>query len=168
MRILLVSLVILTSCGRNTSTPTPVAPQSAANQKPANIANAAEGQPRYLLVRVPLDSSGKEMTDAAESRSVSDVGTMTSGSSAQAAFDLGKSVTVGDELDKTSSTESWGWYNPWYPGKLLGRGSWWGRNPYLYYNNYYYGYNYGNSYNYGNQGCGYSRCGFNYYSYYNY
>ena len=60
---------------------------------------------------------------------------------AQAAFAGGEKVGMTEELDEDTSAESWHnrgyrrwgyWNTPHYPGKWLGRGLWWGRNPYLY------------------------------------
>jgi hypothetical protein len=139
---------------------------------------ATSSLPRYLVVRVPLDASGNEILESAESREVaSKDGSIDSADIAHTAFESGKSVKVADELDASSSTESWGSYWYWnthsYYGRGVNRGVWWGRNPYV---NYYYGYGsyyntyrytYGTYYTY-NRGCAYSYsygC-YNYHYYY--
>lgn len=180
MRLIVISLVVLASCGRNDTpsqqAPKPVEETGAPTHSPKTVPS---GQPRYLMIKVPLDAEGKEVVSAAEARQIADGANMTNAEDAMKAFDAAKPVVLVEELDQSTSTESWGWY----PGKLLGRGSWWGVNPYLYYNNNFYPYTYGQQFlgygnGYGNgfgngfgngngngNGFGY---GFNCYSYYNY
>lgn len=136
------------------SQPTPEA--LAAEQAPAQIEQA----PEMIIAKVPLDANGNEMTDQIETRSLATVGDQ---ADAAQQFAAGQAIDVRDELDQDSSSQQWGgayWNTPWYPGKLLGRGLWWGGNPYT-------SYGYGNSYggygnSYGNSCGGYSGCGSSY------
>ncbi|MCX6124899.1 MAG: hypothetical protein NTV34_09155 [Proteobacteria bacterium] len=161
MRIMLLALVFLAACGKTESTTQPIQAQTEQPSKAVSIQKAPEGQPRYIMVKVPVDSTGKEDLGAAESRIVNDGAAMATATGAKEAFESAKAVTLGEELDRGTSTESWGYYwrRPYY-GYGYGYGYGYSyRNPYLYYNNYSYAYNYGNYYNYG--GC-------NYHYWYNY
>ena len=117
----------------------------------------AANLPSVIVAKVPLDAQGNELVEQGEAREVfgTDATTVADAAAADQAFSKGAMVVVGDELDQDSSTQSWGrrayyWNTPWYPGKLLGRGLWWGRNPYVAYGGYSYGYGYNNSYTYNN------------------
>ncbi len=124
--------------------------------------------PNMVMVRVPVDAQGNLLVDKAETRTLkTSSNDFASAELASAAFSNAQEVSVAtDDLDSDTSTNSWYWgygyrgYNywntPWYPGKALGRGMWWGRNPYVWYGGSPYYYNYYNSYNFG---------GYNYYSY---
>jgi hypothetical protein len=164
MRLLALAFSIaLAACGKTDSNPQAVQATSPAPQK-IGFKKAPEGQPRFVMVKVPVDAQGNEDLSAAESKVVADA-QMTDANAAAQAFASGESITLADELDQSSSSESWGrrhWYwNGWNNGYYNGyvNGAWATRNPYLYFNNYSYGYNYGNFYNYRN-------C--NYYYWYNY
>jgi hypothetical protein len=136
--------------------------ETVAQDQGVNVASEADEQtagnlPSVIVARVPLDADGNELVDQGEAREVFGLGNaeLTDGTAADAAFGQGASVSVADELDADSSTQStyrrsYYWNTPWYPGKLLGRGLWWGRNPYVSYNNYSYGYSYRSSYSYNN------------------
>lgn len=116
-------------------------------------AQQEEVAPETIIVKVPVDADGNELTDQIESRQAK------AGADVAAQFEAGQGLEVKDELDQDTSSQEWGragayWNTPWYPGKLLGRGLWWGRNPYTSYGNSY-GYGYGYSNNYGNGYGGY-------------
>lgn len=152
MRFMFIALAVLASCGQTESNTQPIQVQGKSDSETKQKTTLAAGQPRFLMVKVPVDASGNEIISSAESKEVAD-GEISTAEAAQAAFASSKSsVTVADELDRSTSTESWGrsWYwnrqTPWYPGRALGRGTWWGHNPYLYYNNVSFAYNYGNFY----------------------
>jgi len=97
-----------------------------------NVASEADEQtaanlPSVIVARVPLDADGNELADQGEAREVFSLGNteLTDGSTADAAFGQGAAVSVADELDADSSTQSthrrsYYWNTPWYPGKLLG------------------------------------------------
>lgn len=157
------ALTALTSCGtdqssKNDKNAAPVAPAptvtTASDAGQANL-------PALLVAKVPVGADGQELNDQAETREAAAVASM-SDASVAAAFESGAKVGI-DELDADSSVQQhygnhhggrgWYWNSPWYPGKALGRGLWWGRNPYVYYGGYSYPYYYGSYYNY--NGCNY-------------
>ncbi len=168
----------LTACGLSTEDKQDE--QKASEDRAVVDAEADVALPTVIIAKVPVDADGNQIGDQAETVALpagSDL------SDAEAAFATGTSVTVADELDQDSSTDQWRsgrhgnggghhgaghhgggyssgynynsyyWNTPWYPGRLLGRGTWWGRNPYAYYGGYSYGYNYG--YSYYRPGCNY-------------
>ena len=111
--------------------------------------------PEVVVTRVALDTEGNEVHSNVTAAAVFNSQNITDANAAAQAFAGGEAINLQkDELDTDSSTESWygnraGWYwnTPWYPGKLLGRGLWWGHNPYRFYSNNSY-WNYGYSHNY--------------------
>lgn len=137
----------------------------------AQTARAKAALPNMVMVRVPVDASGNLLSDQAETRTVkSGKSDFASDNLAVQAFDQAQTIQVaGDSLDQDTSTNSWHWgasyptyqyrgygsrrYNykrtPWYPGKVVGRGLWWGRNPYVRYSGRPYYYNYHRSYSHG-------------------
>jgi hypothetical protein len=125
--------------------------------------------PKMLIAKVPVDANGVELNDQAEVREVFVDSTVTDGAAAHSVFASAsnESISVENELDLDSSSNQWWWGSrryyywntPWYPGKLLGRGLWWGRNPYTYWGGQSYPYYYNNHYNYNN-------CNYYYYSSY--
>lgn len=136
----------------------------ASNNTPKISEEAAKAQsaqlPGVVIVRVPVDANGKEVNDKAEMRLVNSSDAVTQ-SNIAATFDAGKApATTGDELDQTSSTESfcgWAWgagFRRRYYGNSYGWNWGYYRPTYLNYG-YNYGYNYGGMYS---SGCGYS-CG---------
>ncbi len=170
MRILvtLATVLALASCGSMQES------KKSAISEEAAIAKAAE-LPSVAIVRVPVGADGKEINDKAELRTTSaqnlTANTVTS------AFAAAKTpeVTV-DELDKTSSTESFCGWRRWRRCNSCGYGNtsysynynsynnysnhnnynWSFYSPAYYNYGYYYGYNYANTYNY---------AGYNYYQY---
>lgn len=117
----------------------------------ANEVAAAELVPEFFMVKVPVDANGNEIVEQYEAREFNGAHQFDSAENTGGAWDSGKAVEIANELDQDTSSQQWGygrsswyWNTPWYPGKLLGRGLWWGRNPYRanyrynYYNNYYY------------------------------
>ena len=161
----LAAMLVLSNCG---TTDTSEKPVTASNKV---VLEAEAMKPKFLVVRVPVGADGQELVDGAQAREVMDKNAqITNAADANAAFEKSTVVQVKDELDQTSSTESYGrywyWNTPWYAGKALGRGLWWGRNPYVSYSGYTYSYTaYYNSYSYGcNAGYG-SGC-YNYYYWY--
>ena len=156
------ALVLLTSgllaaCGTQTKKneqPTPAVDQGV-NVASTADAETAKALPTLIVAKVPLDAQGNELTDQGEARELFGPADATGGETADAAFAQGAQVTIADELDRDSSSAQWHnrgyyWSTPWYPGKVLGRGLWWGRNPYVHYNNNSYGYNYTSYYSYNN------------------
>ena len=132
---LIASALVLAACGTQDKKGSdkaenkPAAPQvTAAEQSTAQDEQA----PLAFIVKVPVDANGNELTDQVETRSLA----KEDGQADNAAqFDAGQAADVRDELDQDSSSQEWQrgrayWNTPWYPGKLLGRGLWWGRNPY--------------------------------------
>jgi Flp pilus assembly protein TadG len=130
-------------------------------------ASADAALPTVIIAKVPVDADGNQLGDQVETVALAADADL---SDAEAAFATGTAVSVADELDQDSSSDQWNgrhggghhggyhhrnyyWNTPWYPGRLLGRGIWWGRNPYAYYGGYSYGYNYG--YSYYRPGCNY-------------
>jgi hypothetical protein len=147
------ALVFALGCGSNDQTN---------NAQPAPAAKPAE-MPKMLIVKVPVDAEGNEMDTLAQTREVTAALSVSDAESANSVFDSAKEVSVANELDSDSSTQQWGgnrarwwWNTPWYPGKVLGRGLWWGRNPYWNYGGFNYGYRCNNFYTQNN---------FNYYTY---
>lgn len=134
------------------------AAQPEATQAAEQSSAQDEQAPEAFIVKVPVDADGNELTAQMETRSLAKEDAQADNA---AQFDAGQATAVKDELDQDTSSQEWGsarayWNTPWYPGKLLGRGLWWGRNPYSS-TSYGYGNSYGN--NYGNSYGGYSSYG---------
>jgi hypothetical protein len=111
----------------------------------------------FLIVKVPVDALGNELNDNFETKAFAS-DSFDSATNTESAFAAASKVVVANELDQDSSSEQWHssayyWNTPWYPGKALGRGLWWGRNPYSYYGGYNYSYNHYRNYN--SNGCNY-------------
>ena len=153
----------LTACGVNDKKQDN--PENRKNDRPAAVsAEAAKSEldsaPEYLIVKVPVDANGFELNESFETKEISESGSFGSAEATASSFDAGADANVVNELDTDTSSQQWlsgrgAWYwnTPWYPGKLLGRGLWWGRNPYRWYGGYQYGYNHYQNHNYG--GCNY-------------
>lgn len=112
-----------------------------------------------VMIRVPIDSQGRENTDDSEMRVVSAGGRTTAPSDYQAAWNTGvkvdkKAVKPSSGANSDSSTSYYYGWNNWY-------GYGWNYNYYYNYRPYYSSYYYGSPYNYY-----YSNP--YYYSYYNY
>jgi hypothetical protein len=169
---LLVSLtaaLVLASCGSpDKEAKKPVVTEEAAKAKAAEL-------PSTVLVRVPVDASGKEVHDKAELRTIN--AKTVSGDSVAASFERASApdqVVNVDELDASSSTESFCGWRRWRRCTTCGHanqnynynvnynynnnGAWnWAHYAPAYYNyGYYYGYNYSNTFN---------QSGYNYYQY---
>ena len=162
-------LALVSSCGTAPTTKSENAPQTNVQVAATPAASDAKpALPQLLVARVPVGADGQELNDQAEIREIKVAGEQNE-SSISAVFAAGETVVV-DELDGDSSSQQWfgygygrgAWYwnTGWYPGKLLGRGLWWGRNPYRWYGGVSYPYQYNNSY-YSN-GCNYYSYGNNY------
>lgn len=133
------------------------------NSAPVDTVQAeavAETVPEFFIVKVPVDAEGNELNDKFETKEFAGADAFASAESTESAFAAGNAVEVANELDQDSSTQqfhgrrsAWYWNTPWYPGKLLGRGLWWGRNPYRTSFGFNYGYGHYRNYNYG--GCNY-------------
>ena len=113
----------------------------------------------FLIVKVPVDAQGNELNDSFETKATS-ADSFDSMTNTETAFEAADQVNVANELDQDSSSEQWHnnssqyyWNSPWYPGKALGRGLWWGRNPYSNYGGFRYNYNHYR--NYYSNGCNY-------------
>jgi len=166
------ALMALSSCGANQTDVNGKAEkntQDGSSQPAPTVSTAADAAkaelPALLVARVPVGADGQELNDQAETREAGAVAEMSDASLA-AAFDGGVKVGL-DELDADTSVQqhygnhhgrhhggrNWYWNTPWYPGKALGRGLWWGRNPYVYYGGYSYPYSYRSYYYY--NGCNY-------------
>lgn len=164
-------VLALGACGtkkaaQNSDAPAPA--PTASNDKTA----AAAALPQATIVRVAVDDKGN-VIGAPEMRTTNDTAALSSGQGLSQAFTAGqepKIVASTDELDKNSSTQSWGGWNYYSP-------SYYGHNNY--YNTYGYGYygcgsycgSYGSTYWYSYRpvvySCG-SQYGYGYNSYYNY
>jgi hypothetical protein len=110
----------------------------------------------FLIVKVPVDADGNELNESFETKAFSS-DSFDSAPNTEAAFASAAQVDVANELDQDTSSEQWRnnysryyWNTPWYPGKVFGRGLWWGRNPYSNYGGYRYTYNHYRNYNYNN------------------
>lgn len=152
----------VSACGGQTKKK--VQNENTGDQQTAVSAEAAKTEldsaPEYLIVKVPVDADGKEQNDQFETKELSEAGSFDSAEGTDSSFNAGADADIINELDADTSSQQWhfgrgAWYwnTPWYPGKLLGRGLWWGRNPYHWYGGYQYGYNHYRNYNYG--GCNY-------------
>jgi hypothetical protein len=158
------AMVALTACGTEESQKPVAAP---AAQPVAESSESAEVKvPKLVVTRVALDAEGNEIHTDVKASALFDSAEIGDLASAESAFASGSEIALQkDELDTDSSSQSWwgraGWYynTPWYPGKLLGRGLWWGANPYRFYAN-------NNVWNYG-YGWNYSCNNYRYYGYYN-
>ncbi len=113
----------------------------------------------FLIVKVPVDAQGNELNDSFETKAFAS-DSFDSASNTESAFAAAAQVDVANELDQDTSSEQWHnnssryyWNTPWYPGKALGRGLWWGRNPYSHYGGSRYNYNHYR--NYRSNGCNY-------------
>jgi hypothetical protein len=93
-----------------------------------------------VIAKVPVDAEGNELTGQMEMRTTQGEKDYTSETDLETAFAGGEKAAATDELDEDTSADSWHrrgykrhgyWNTPWYAGKWLGRGSWWGRNPHL-------------------------------------
>lgn len=157
------AMFALTACGTEEQNTTAAAP--VAQQAQSTTEKSEEKAPQLVVTRVALDAEGNEIHSDVKATAVFEATDVSDLASAEAAFAKGSAIVLQkDELDTDSSTQSWhraGWYwnTPWYPGKLLGRGLWWGHNPYRFYGA-------GNVWNYG-YGWNYSCNNFRYYGYYN-
>ncbi len=100
----------------------------------------SEADIETVIAKVPLDADGNELTEQMEMRVATGDTEYKSETAVETAFASGAKTATTDELDEDTSAESWHrrgyrrhgyWNTPWYAGKWLGRGTWWGRNPYL-------------------------------------
>ena len=155
VRFLVLTLAAAFGCGH---------PSDKGNTTPAQEAPAAQtpalgaSLPSYLVVKVPVDGNGQEQNAKAQTREVSGQTQVADAAAAASVFGQGTSVTV-NELDNTSSTQSWGrgWY--WRSGYSYGGygynnyggygynsygygGYWFGRHAFYRYGGYGYGYGY--------------------------
>lgn len=161
----LATSALLAACGGaqddSKKVETPAQQDQGVNVAKTVDASTAKALPTVIVAKVPLDANGNEIVGQGEARQIHGNGQISNGETAVAAFSKGKGIQIADELDDNSSSSQWHnyyyWNTPWYLGKALGRGLWWGRNPYLWQGGYSYGYNYVNSYRFNN-------C--NYYTYY--
>ena len=135
--------------------------QGSKSTKPSISDEAAKAESAKLaavtIVRVPVGADGKEINGKAEMRTSND--TNISKYTVSATFLAGTvPSTIVDELDATTSTESYrGWRN-WGYNSYYGNNYNWNYYTPTYYNRgYYYNWNYNNNYN----NCG----GYNYYQY---
>lgn len=159
--IVLALATVIAACGSSPKaarTDAPAVGQStAAKEMPAATKDSL---PAAGIIRVPLDANGAEQLDKADFRTASTV-KASDGQSVSAAFDNGATPSNVSELDKDTSTQSWGhWggysnygYNSYYYGS--------------YSNSYYYNY-WRPSYNYYGYNYGYSNPSFYCYGNYNY
>ena len=173
----ILSAMALAACGtaKKKSSDAPAAdataPKISEDQAKADSANL----PGVVIVKVPVDANGKEVQDKAEMRLVDSKDSLTQANIAST-FDAGKApAATGDELDQTSSTESFcGWaFGSGFRNRYYGNSYSWNwsfyRPTYLNYG-YSYGYNYGGSYggygsSYGNgYGAGYGNSNYYYYN----
>ena len=148
---ILATALALTACGAMTH-------ESSKSNKPSEESAKATGAslPAVTLIRVPVGADGKEMNDKAEMRLTNEQSIASE--SVESTFTAAKApdkVVKVDELDKSSSTESfcgygWGGFGGYY-------GYNWGFYRPMYYN---YGYNY--MWNYATV---YPWGGYNYYRY---
>jgi hypothetical protein len=167
------------SCGGKDSkeTTTVQAPQNTAVSAEAA---KAEGQklPQIAIVRVPVDADGKEVNDAAEMRLVATNQSLSESNIATSFDKASDPQATTDELDQTSSSESYrGWVN--WGVRYRARYTGWNWNNYrpTYYNRgYTYNYRYTSHYRVSQNSCGVS-CGcvyascqssYGYYNSYNY
>lgn len=161
MRLLvnLAAVLAIASCGaasKDQNTNKPTVSEESAKAKAATL-------PAVAIVRVPV-VDGKEDHAKADLRTTSDASL--SSTNVASVFESAKAPEqVVDELDKTSSTESFCGWRPWrynnyysYNYNYNYNYNWnWGMYSPAYYNyGYYYNYNYSSMYNYG---------GYNYYQY---
>lgn len=135
--------------------------QGSKSQKPAANEVAAKAESAKLasvtIIRVPVGADGKEMNEKAEMRLSNDSNISKETVSASFSAASVPSAVV-DELDATTSTESYCGYRRWSRNSYYGNYYNWNYYTPTYYNNgYYYNWNYANSYN----NCG----GYNYYQY---
>ena len=142
------------ACGNDT--------QKESKKENVNVESAKEvatpaAVSEFIIVKVPVDAEGNELNDSFETKAFSS-DSFDSATNTESAFAAAANVDVANELDQDSSSEQWRhnsssyyyWNTPWYPGKALGRGLWWGRNPYSSYGGYRYNYNHYRNYNYNN------------------
>jgi hypothetical protein len=155
MRFLSVLFVFaaISSCGslkKEKSSNKPVVTDEAAKAHSASLS-------AVTIVRVPVGADGKELNDKAEMRLSND--SNISKDSVSANFLASKvPESVVDELDATTSTESFRGYRNWGFNSYYGNSYNWNYYvPTYYYSGYYYNWNYANTYN----NCG----GYNYYQY---
>lgn len=122
-----------------------VADDDSSSDAPAGYLQKVEGA-TAVIIKVPVNARGEEMTSAAEMRLYTGAALQT-GTNPSAAFEASESVdhlktASEDDINRDSST--WGWCS------YRNYGYGYGYNNYGYYNNYQpYYYNYGNYYNYG-------------------
>lgn len=146
----ILSAMAVASCGASKKADAPAAAQSPKISEDAAKAEAAK-LPGVVIVKVPVDANGKEVHDKAEMRLVDGTTTL-SQTTIASTFDAAKAPAAStDELDKTSSTESFcgwafgvGFRNRYYPSSYGWNWNFY-RPTYLNYG-YNYGYNYGGSY----------------------
>lgn len=145
----LIHLVTLTAavvaCGGNPkpddNETTELVQQSVASEEVAEQTAA----PEFLIVKVGVNADGVEQNENFETREFSKADSFDSVAATESAFNAGSDAEVINELDADSSSEQfgrgrsvWYWNTAWYPGKLLGRGLWWERNPYRWAGGYQY------------------------------
>jgi len=138
--------------------------QKDAKKENVNVESAKEiatptAVSEFLIVKVPVDALGNELNDSFETKAYS-ADSFDSATNTESAFEAATQVEVANELDQDTSSEQWRnnssryyWNTPWYPGKALGRGLWWGRNPYSNYGGNRYSYSHYR--NYYSNGCNY-------------
>ena len=151
MRLLLTLAAVLAiaSCGAQNQAPKSTKPaisEASAKAKSADL-------PAVTIVRVPLGADGKEMNDQAELRTTNE--TNLNQDSVASAFVVAKAPEqVIDELDATSSTQSFCGWRYW---RRCARCAYWSGYAPAYYNyGYYYNYSYTRTY---------VHTGYNYYQY---
>jgi hypothetical protein len=170
----ILSSMLAFACGQEQQVEQPVAKDQPANtsEKALGIATAVDDgaqSQKMIVVKVPVDANGEELTAEAEYRMTSQEdsddlkGTV-------AAFDGGSELASTDELDQDSSTESlhrWTFF--WGSlGRGISRSFGWGRNAYLGYRGLRYNYRYRSAYRYGYRSgyrYGYGANRYNYYTY---
>ena len=105
--------------------------------------------PSFIVVKVPVDASGNELTSKAESKTF-DQNEFSAAESTGVAFEKGKSVSLANELDTDTSSGQW-YYGYGYSRRQARRAYRYGYgygNPYYSYYGNYYNYGYYNTYNY--------------------
>ncbi|MEI6398040.1 MAG: hypothetical protein WCO71_04645 [Pseudomonadota bacterium] len=151
MRLLvsLAAVIAITSCGTSKQAQTPNKPvvsEESAKEKGATL-------PAVTIVRVPVGADGKEVNDQAELRTTNEQ--TLSNENVASTFAAAKApVQILDELDTTSSTQSFCGWRYW---RRCARCGYWDSYAPAYYNyGYYYNYSYTRTYTYS---------GYNYYHY---
>ncbi len=151
MRLLvtMAAMIAITSCGTSKQAQEsnkPVVSEEAAKEKGATL-------PAVTIVRVPVGADGKEINDQAELRTTSEQNLSTENVASTFAA-ANAPVQILDELDTTSSTQSFCGWRYW---RRCARCGYWATYAPAYYNyGYYYNYSYTRTYTY---------TGYNYYQY---